>query len=67
MNLEEARLWEGASSGMSGQAATGEELSQLRFGYPGMIQLPDGDVFAVFWCMEDYVQNIRWFRLRVEP
>lgn len=67
MNLEETLLWQGAESGMSGQAATGEELSQLRFGYPGMIELPGGDVFAVFWCMEDHVQNVRWFRLGIEP
>ena len=65
VNLAEVPIWEGASSGMAGEEATGEELSQLQFGYPSMVQLPDGDVFAVFWCMEDGIQNIRWFRLGV--
>jgi hypothetical protein len=42
-----------------------EELSVLRFGYPSLTQLSDGDIFAAFWCFEECVCNIRWFRLRV--
>lgn len=64
VNLDEACIWQGAASGMRGEAATGEELSQLRFGFPSMTVLPDGEVMAVFWCMEDCIQNIRWFRLK---
>ncbi len=40
-------------------------LSTLRFGLPTVKRLPDGDVFAAFWCVEDCVSNIRWFRLRL--
>jgi hypothetical protein len=65
ITLENRPIWQGATSGMEGNQATGEELSELRFGYPSMVELPDGDVLAVFWCMEDYVQNIRWMRLNV--
>jgi hypothetical protein len=62
---EETALWTGAASGMAGQRNSGDELSALRFGYPQMVNLPGGEVFAVFWCAEDMIQNIRWLRLAV--
>jgi sialidase-1 len=65
INLEEAPLWQGAASGMAGRAAAGEELSGLKFGFPSMVRLPDGDVLAVFWCCEECIFNIRWLRVRV--
>lgn len=61
----EQPLWQGGMSGMLGQrSASGDELSALKFGFPSLVQLPDGDVFAVFWCAEDSVHNIRWVRMR---
>jgi hypothetical protein len=65
VNLECVPLWDGAASGMNGQKALGDELGNLKFGFPQMVQLPDGDVFVVFWCLEDCVHNVRWLRLRV--
>ena len=65
VNIEDAPLWQGAESGMRGKAPSGDELSALRFGYPQMVLLPDGDVMAAFWCCEDCIHNIRWFRIRV--
>lgn len=65
INEEEAVLWSGAASGMEGKANQGDELSALRLGYPQMTVLPGGEVFALFWCMEDAIQNIRWLRLGV--
>ena len=65
VNLSEALLWQGAVSGMTGNAPRAEELSRLKFGFPNMVVLPEGDVFAVFWCCEDSVHNIRWLRIRV--
>jgi sialidase-1 len=64
-NLEEAPLWSGAESGMTGSAAEADKLSSLKFGYPSLKQLPDGEVLLVFWCQEDCVTNIRWIRIRV--
>lgn len=64
--LAEAPVWRGAEAGMSGRTSAGEELSGLKFGFPSMVQLPDGDVFAVFWCCEDCIHNIRWVRLRID-
>ena len=50
---------------MTGRASTGEELSTLKFGFPSLLQLPDGNVMVVFWCVEDCIQNIRWLRIRI--
>ena len=65
-NLAEAPLWQGAPAGMSGRDAAGEELGALKFGYPSMVQLPDGEVLAVFWCCEECIHNIRWIRLAID-
>lgn len=63
--LAETCVWRGAKSGMLGErASASDELSALEFGFPSLVQLPDGDVFAVFWRHEDGVNNIRWARLR---
>lgn len=66
VNLEQAPLWQGAASGMTGRWAAGEELAALAFGYPSMVRLAGGDVLAAFWCAEDGANNIRWLRIGVE-
>jgi hypothetical protein len=65
INLEETPLWQGAASGMTGQASASDELGGLKFGYPSLGQLADGDLLALFWCCEDCINNIRWLRLRI--
>ncbi len=65
INLEEAPLWQGAASGMSGAGRPGDELGALKFGYPSMIQLPDGTVLAAFWCVEECLHVIRWQRIGI--
>ena len=65
INLEELRLWHGAAAGMSGDSSAGEELSALKFGYPSMARLPNGEVLALFWCSEDAIHNIRWLRIKI--
>jgi sialidase-1 len=64
--LEQMPVWQGAASGMTGRDNSSNELSDLRFGYPTLVQRPDGAVFALFWCQEDCINNIRWVKLRVE-
>jgi hypothetical protein len=65
VNLAELPLWRGPLSGMLGERNSGDELSALKFGFPSMLQLPDGDVLAMFWCLEECVHCIRWVRLRI--
>jgi hypothetical protein len=66
VNLDSAPLWQGTASGMRGAGSSGDELSALKFGFPSMLQLPDGDVLAVFWCVEECLHIIRWIRLRIK-
>ena len=55
-------LWGGVQSGMSGKASTSEELNALRFGYPSMSLLENGDVLLVFWGTQSTQTAIRWIR-----
>jgi hypothetical protein len=63
--VAEAPLWQGLSSGMHGAGPAAEELSGLKFGFPSAVQLPDGDVLVVFWCVEECLHIIRRVRLRI--
>ncbi len=65
VDLEEAPIWQGAQSGMVGEGASADELGALKFGFPGMVTLPGGDIMGYCWCCEDCVYGIRWFRIRV--
>jgi hypothetical protein len=38
----------------------------LRFGAPSITQLPNGALFVAFWCYEDCVSIIRWFKFEVD-
>lgn len=64
--LEDAPLWgtNVQSHDMAGDSVLGQ-MSTLRFGCPNVQRLENGDLFVVFWCVEDCVSNIRWLRLRV--
>ncbi|MCA9450189.1 MAG: exo-alpha-sialidase, partial [Candidatus Omnitrophica bacterium] len=66
VGIEDLPLWGTEKAAYSnGSKNTFEHLSTLKFGYPQITQLSDGDLFAVFWCVEDCVSNIRWFRIGV--
>jgi sialidase-1 len=42
-----------------------ETFHGLKFGAPSAICLPNGDLFVVFWCYEQNISIIRWFRFSV--
>jgi len=65
VNLAEAPAWTGSRSVVAGEGNSSDRLSGLKFGFPSMVELANGEIFAVFWCMEDCIHNIRWVRLRV--
>jgi len=66
VNREEQALW---GAGAAGLTRTGKNMAQnfqgLRFGAPCLNRLRDGTVFVTFWCYEDFVSNIRWFKLKI--
>ncbi len=64
--LADHPLWGAEMTGDGGAKASRlAQMSTLRFGFPSVIRLRNGEVFAVFWCVEDCVSNVRWFRLGV--
>ena len=67
VNLDETPLWGEQSPALRNNHAASPlaKTSNLRFGFPCGAVLPNGDAFFVFWCYEDCVSNIRYFRLRV--
>jgi sialidase-1 len=65
--LGDLPLWGGAPAAVAGeQHGTLAQMSNLKFGCPAILQLRGGEVFVVFWCVEDCVSNIRWLKLRVD-
>ena len=62
-----APLWGAQTAGLT---STSENMVQnfhvLRFGAPCITRLPDGTIFVAFWCYEDCVCNIRWFKLQID-
>jgi hypothetical protein len=69
VNQGELPLW-GHSRADEANFVGGENLSRsfttLKFGLPAGLLLPDGQVYVAFWCVEDCIYNIRWFRLPQE-
>lgn len=64
--VEDLCLWDGSNAPRRGSAerfAVLREMKDLRFGYPSVARLPDGDVLIVYWCVEQCVSNIRWIRV----
>jgi hypothetical protein len=51
---------------LGGRNSSIQNQHMLQFGFPQLIQLSNGDIFVVFWAVEDGLSIIRSFRLRVE-
>ena len=64
--ITERRLWgSDVQAHSTEQESVISQMSTLRFGYPSVISLASREIFLVFWCVEDCVSNIRWYKLRV--
>ncbi len=67
LNEQAAPLW---GHGIPGLTETSGNMAHnfnvLRFGAPCITPLPDGSIFVAFWCYEQCVSNIRWFKLKIE-
>ena len=67
-NRGEAPLWGGGATKLTGDSDNMvENFNVLRFGAPCLNLLPEGTVFLAFWCYEDCISIIRWFKFRVAP
>ena len=66
VNDSEAAVWGAAAQGLTGDSSNMVQNFQvLRFGAPSVIGLNDGTLFVAFWCYEDCVSVIRWYKLLV--
>lgn len=64
---EHMPLWGAEARGLTGTSANmSQNFTVLRFGAPCLTRSPDGAIFVAFWCYEDCVSVIRWFKLAVE-
>jgi len=64
--LADTCLWGGDREAMPGQPDSSiQHMHALQFGYPQLVRLAGGDIFVVFWAVEDGLSVIRSFRLRV--
>lgn len=62
--VDEQLLWGGNVTSHDADApGTVGALSTLRFGCPAVIRLQCGEIFVVFWGIEDCCSVIRWIRL----
>lgn len=60
-------LWGVETRGLTGTSGNmSQNFAVLRFGAPSLARMPDGTVFGAFWCYEDYVSVLRWFKLAVD-
>lgn len=68
VNHDQQPLW--GHQSLEGTTTLGGNMSEnfavLKFGAPNITRLPDGDLFVSFWCYEQSVSVIRWFRFHVE-
>jgi len=66
INDSDEPMWGTQASGLT---ATSENMAHnfnvLRFGAPCLTRLDDGTIFVAFWCYEDCVSVIRWFKINV--
>jgi hypothetical protein len=59
-------LWGHNAAGLTGTSTSmAKNFQVLRFGAPCWARLPDGRLFVAFWCYEECVGLIRWFRFRL--
>jgi hypothetical protein len=67
INEAELPLWgQNSSSLTSSTENMSHNFNVLRFGAPCMAFTKDGYVFAAFWCYEDCVSVIRWYKLKID-
>jgi hypothetical protein len=64
VNEEALPLWGTQTTGLTASSADmAHNFNVLRFGAPCLTRLAGGEIFVAFWCYEDCVSVIRWFKL----
>ncbi len=62
-----APLWGARAEGLTESTDNmAHNFNVLRFGAPCIAKLPNEMIFVAFWCYEECVSNIRWFKLKIK-
>ena len=68
VNINQVKLWGGfkheTRQNVGNNIDMVEEFQQLKFGAPCMLMMEDGIIFVSFWCVENCVSSIKWFKLQ---
>ncbi len=65
VNEEHTPLWGAQAQSLTSTSTNMiKNFNVLRFGAPCIAKLPDGTIFAAFWCYEDCISVIRWYKLK---
>jgi len=66
VNDEATPLWGHQSAGLVGETDNmADNFAVLRFGAPCLVKWENNRVYGAFWCYEDCVSVLRWFKLIV--
>jgi len=66
INESWAPLWGAGAEGLTASTDNmAYNFNVLRFGAPCIIHTADQKIFVAFWCYEQCVSNIRWFKLKI--
>ncbi len=65
VSIAEHCLWGADRTALIGADSSIQQQHTLQFGYPQLARLSNGDVFVVFWAVEDELSIIRSFALIV--
>jgi hypothetical protein len=66
VNDAETPLWGTQTSGLTRRSKNMvENFNRLKFGAPSITRTPDGTIFVAFWCYEEGMSVIRWFKLKI--
>jgi sialidase-1 len=66
INLAEQPLWGHESVVTDTTGSLARRFQALKFGAPTVTMLKSGHVFVAFWCYEECVSVIRWFKFKVD-
>ncbi|MCM8816370.1 MAG: glycoside hydrolase [Candidatus Omnitrophica bacterium] len=67
INESETPIWGTNLKGLTGNTKNpSTDFHVLKFGAPSMIRLNDGSIFLTFWCYENCISVIRWFKILEE-
>jgi len=64
--LENEPVWEAAAGTRNGKSEEFDNWTDYSFGEPHVCIMPDGEIIAVFWCIQPGETGIKYVKLKIE-